>query len=135
MAIAGKQTINIGLPNESANSDSLYTAFTKINTNFNTLFANSSNIVSGDGITVTNNVANTVIAANIAAGTGISVSSANGAIVIASTGPSNAMGWSTAPASSNSAGSAGQIAYDTGGNLFICIAANTWAKFAGNLSW
>ena len=39
MAISGIQNIDIGLPNESANSDSLYTAFTKTVTNFNTLFA------------------------------------------------------------------------------------------------
>ena len=34
MAISGLQTINIGLPNESAGSDSLYTAFNKTKTNF-----------------------------------------------------------------------------------------------------
>ena len=43
MAISGQQNINIGLPNESVGSDSLYTAFTKTNVNFQTLFANASN--------------------------------------------------------------------------------------------
>ena len=43
MAITGKQSINVGLPNESVGSDSLYTAFTKTNVNFDTLFANASN--------------------------------------------------------------------------------------------
>ena len=42
MAIPGIQVINIGLQNESIGSDSLFTAFTKANTNFNTLFTNSS---------------------------------------------------------------------------------------------
>jgi len=40
MAISGIQVIQVGLPNESAGSDSLYSAFNKTVTNFNTLFAN-----------------------------------------------------------------------------------------------
>jgi hypothetical protein len=39
MAISGQQVIAVGLQNESANSDSLYTAFNKTVTNFATLFA------------------------------------------------------------------------------------------------
>ena len=65
MAISGNLTINIGLPNESTGSDSLYTAFGKINTNFDTLFANASKVVAGNGITVTNNPSNTIISANL----------------------------------------------------------------------
>lgn len=42
MAIPGLQSINIGLQNESVNSDSLYTAFTKSKVNFDTLFSNAS---------------------------------------------------------------------------------------------
>ena len=42
MAIIGKQTINVGLPNESTGSDSLYDAFTKAQDNFDILFANAS---------------------------------------------------------------------------------------------
>jgi hypothetical protein len=42
MAISGQQIIAVGLQNESANSDSLYTAFNKTVTNFNTLFNNAS---------------------------------------------------------------------------------------------
>lgn len=108
MAISGNLTINIGLPNESAGSDSLYTAFGKINTNFDTLFTNASKVVAGNGITVTNNASNTVVSANI---------------------------WVTAPTTNNSTGSAGQIAYDAGGNLYVCVSANTWSKFNGNTSW
>jgi hypothetical protein len=39
MAISGLQVIAVGLQNESANSDSLYTAFNKTKDNFSTLFA------------------------------------------------------------------------------------------------
>jgi len=43
--------------------------------------------------------------------------------------------WTTAPVSNTSPGTAGQAAYDSGGNLFVCVATNTWAKFAGTTSW
>lgn len=38
--------------------------------------------------------------------------------------------WVTAPAHHNSTGVAGQAAYDGSGNLYICYATNSWAKFA-----
>jgi len=47
----------------------------------------------------------------------------------------NAAVWVTAPVANTSAGSAGQAAYDVGGNLYVCVATNTWAKFAGSTSW
>ena len=86
MAISGNLTINIGLPNESTGSDSLYTAFGKINTNFDTLFANASKVVAGNGITVTNNPSNTIISANLVAGNNIILTNSNGAIIIESIG-------------------------------------------------
>jgi len=43
--------------------------------------------------------------------------------------------WTTAPVSNVSTGTAGEAAYDSGGNLFVCVATNTWAKFTGALSW
>lgn len=43
--------------------------------------------------------------------------------------------WTTPPVSNTSAGTAGQAAYDTGGNLFVCVSTNTWAKFSGTTSW
>ena len=55
---------------------------------------------------------------------------ANGTSILSST-----VQWVSAPVANTSAGVAGQAAYDVGGNLFICVATNTWAKFAGNLGW
>lgn len=47
----------------------------------------------------------------------------------------NMVQWTTAPVSNTSAGTPGQAAYDSGGNLFVCVATDTWAKFAGTTSW
>lgn len=89
MAITGQQVINVGLPNESANSDSLYTAFTKANVNFHTLFACASpynTFTAGNGVNVvaSNNIVtitNTGVL-NIIPGTGVTVSGANGNVTI-----------------------------------------------------
>ncbi|MFY8211404.1 MAG: hypothetical protein ACOVLB_01880, partial [Candidatus Nanopelagicus sp.] len=95
MAIAGIQVINIGLPNESTGSDSLYTAFNKTETNFNTLFACASpyNTFTGTtGISTTANATTGVVEINntgvtsIIAGTGVVINQANGAVTISSTG-------------------------------------------------
>ena len=43
--------------------------------------------------------------------------------------------WTTAPVANTSAGTAGQAAYDSGGNLYVCVATNTWSKFSGTTSW
>ena len=95
MAISGQQTILIGLPNESANSDSLYTAFTKINDNFDITFSCASpynNFVAGNGISVNSNVnTSTVTITNtgvtsLTAGTNITLSGSNGNITISSNG-------------------------------------------------
>jgi len=103
MAIANIQNINIGLPNESTGSDSLYAAFTKINTNFNTLSACASpynTILGGTGINASaNSNTNTITITNtgvnsLTAGTGIILSGSNGDITISSTG-SNGNGAGT----------------------------------------
>lgn len=101
MAISGIQTINVGLPNESTGSDSLYTAFNKTKTNFDTLFANASpynTFHGGAGISTNANattgtvtVTNTGVT-NIIAGTNIVVSSSNGNVTISSTGGGNGGG-------------------------------------------
>ena len=104
MAITGKQSINVGLPNESVGSDSLYTAFTKTNVNFDTLFANSSNyntFSSGDAINVTSNastgtvtITNTGVA-RLIAGTGVTLSGTTGNITISTTGANGGEGTVT----------------------------------------
>ena len=96
MAISGLQVINVGSPNESANSDSLYTAFNKTVTNFNTLFACASpTITFANGLGTTANTATQNIVridntgvVNIIAGTNITVSEkdANGNVTINATG-------------------------------------------------
>jgi len=43
--------------------------------------------------------------------------------------------WTTAPVSNTSSGVQGQVAYDSGGNLFICVATNIWSKITGTISW
>ena len=97
MSIPGQQTINVGLPNESANSDSLYTAFTKTQENFTNLFDLSSpynTFTAGTGIAVNANatlstvtITNTGVT-NIVAGLNIAITpkDANGNVTISATG-------------------------------------------------
>jgi hypothetical protein len=59
-----------------------------------------------------------------------------GSVALANvTGTANIVQWTTAPVSNVSTGLPGQAAYDAGGNLFVCVAVDTWAKFTGTLSW
>jgi hypothetical protein len=91
MSIPGEQIINVGLPNESANSDSLFTAFTKTQENFANLFELSSpynTFTAGAGIAVNANanlgtvsVTNTGVT-SIVAGTNIVINQSNGAVTI-----------------------------------------------------
>ena len=92
MSISGKQTINIGLPNESTGSDPIRTAFIKTRDNFDNLFANASpyNTFSGGvGIGVTTGASSVTITnsgvTNIIAGTNIIIDQANGNVTISST--------------------------------------------------
>ena len=95
MSISGQQTINIGLPNESTGSDSLYTAFNKTSNNFSILFANASpfnTFNAGVGIGVTSNANSGTVTVtnagvtNIIAGTNIVVDSSNGNVTISASG-------------------------------------------------
>lgn len=101
MSIPGQQIINVGLPNESANSDSLYTAFNKINNNFSNVFACASpynTFIAGDGISASANSANgTVTIANdgvtsIIAGTNIVIDNNNGNVTISAISTGNGTG-------------------------------------------
>jgi hypothetical protein len=94
MAISGLQVINVGTINSAAGSDSLYTAFNKTATNFDTLFTNSSpyNTFTGatgigvetDNINKIINITNTGVT-SIIAGTNIVVDQSNGDVTISST--------------------------------------------------
>ena len=102
MAIANQQIINIGLPNESANSDSLYVAFNKIQNNFNTLFSCSSpynTFAGGNGITTSSDpLTGTITITNagvisIIPGTNITTATyPNGAVEISSNAGGNGGG-------------------------------------------
>lgn len=43
--------------------------------------------------------------------------------------------WTYPPDSNSAPGLPGQAAYDEGGNLYVCVATDTWAKFTGSISW
>lgn len=91
MAISGIQVINVGLPNESTGSDSLYDAFNKTKNNFTTLFNTASPynlFTANSGISVTANATSGVVditntgVTSIVAGTNITIDRSNGAVVI-----------------------------------------------------
>jgi hypothetical protein len=97
MAISNIANINVGLPNESVGSDSLYTAFTKTRDNFTTLAACASpyNTFTGNGVSINANADTGVVditntgVTSIVAGTGVSISASNGAVTISSNGSGN----------------------------------------------
>jgi hypothetical protein len=102
MAISGIQVIGVGLQNESIGSDSLYTAFNKVNTNFNTLFTNASpyNTFTGNiGITITANaLAGTVDITN----TGVTSIVAGDSSIVVSSDPLTGIYTLVAPGGSGS---------------------------------
>jgi hypothetical protein len=106
MSIPGPKTINVGLPNESANSDSLFTAFEKTRDNFANLFELSSpynTFTAGAGITASSNantgtvtITNTGVT-NIIAGLNIVITpkDANGNVTISANTGSGGSGLSS----------------------------------------
>lgn len=95
MAIAGQQNLNIGVENESTNSDSLFAAFNKIQNNFTTIFTNGSsynNFIGANGVAVSaNNLSGTITLVNtgvtkLIPGTGITVDTSNGNVTISASG-------------------------------------------------
>jgi collagen type VII alpha len=109
MTIPGQQLINIGQPNDPANSDSLYTAFNTIQDNFTELFTSAGQIQTisaGNGIAISNsspssfNVTNTGVTSLIA-GNNITITTVggspagNGTLIINSTGTGNGGGGGT----------------------------------------
>jgi hypothetical protein len=108
MTIPGQQTINIGQPNDSANSDSLYTAFNIIQNNFTELFTTAGqvqSVVAGNGIAISNSNSSTFVVTNtgvtsLIAGQNVTITTlggspgSNGALLINSTGTGNGGGGS-----------------------------------------
>jgi hypothetical protein len=108
MTIPGQQLINIGQPNDSANSDSLYTAFNTIQNNFTELFETAGQVqtlLPGNGIAISNSDSSTFVITNIGvtnliAGENVTITtlggapSSNGTLVINSTGTGNGGGGS-----------------------------------------
>jgi hypothetical protein len=108
MSIPGQQQINIGQPNDSANSDSLYTAFNTIQNNFTELFTTAGqvqSVVAGNGIAISNSNSSTFVVTNtgvtsLIAGQNVTITtlggspSSNGTLVINSTGIGNGGGGS-----------------------------------------
>jgi hypothetical protein len=102
------------------NTDNAYTWLFGFDGNL-TLPTNNISINYNNGLPVFGNIVGVSLdgnASNVLAGNGTFVSP-----------------WSSAPTANNDPGIAGQIAYDVGGNLYICVAANTWSKIAGTTSW
>lgn len=99
MTIGNLEVIDIGLPNESTGSDSLYLAFNKTKNNF-AILANAASpyvsFVGNAGINVAN-TANTVYITNtgvtsIIAGTNVTINQSNGAVTISASAGGNGGG-------------------------------------------
>ena len=102
-------------------------------------FGNDGNITL-PGNTVAINFANgssafgNIVATNLD-GNVSNVLTGNGTFVALPVINANTVIWSTAPVANTSNGTAGQAAYDSGGNLYVCVTTDTWAKFTGTTSW
>ena len=104
------------------------------NVTANRVFANVYNYANGVSI-----LANVTGATGPAGATGAAGATGSAG----ATGPEGNVGatgaagiiWATAPTANTDPGTAGEAAYDIGGNLYICVDANTWAKFSGTTSW
>ena len=95
---------------------------------------NASNVLLGSGsfgaVPGLGNIASINLDGNVS-----NVLVGNGTFVALPVIDANTVVWSAVPASNTSTGTAGQAAYDSGGNLYVCVATDTWAKFTGTLSW
>ena len=98
MAISGQQNINIGAENTQSGSDSLFTAFNKVQDNFTKLFLNSSpynTFSSGAGISTFTDTGNNIVyitntgVTSLTAGTGVAISAQTGNIIISASGNGN----------------------------------------------
>lgn len=96
-------SVNTSTPN-SGEGDDLRTAFTTVNSNFefmsNTGFNSGNIIVSGDVSTTTATVSGNLI-----------------------------VGQTYVPTSNTAGGTVGQVVWDSG-NIYVCVATNTWKRAA-----
>jgi hypothetical protein len=89
MAISGILDINIGLQNESAGSDSLFTAFTKTQTNFTTLFNNASPYNTFIGVGITANAVSSSGTLTLTNTGVLSLTAGDSSIILSETTPGN----------------------------------------------
>jgi hypothetical protein len=142
-SFSGNVSGNVALFND-LNLNNLGTnAFLYTNSNrdvYDTQFGydSANDTMSGGNISLTG----TISATNIGNISGVNldgnvsnVLTGNGTFVALPVINANTVVWSTAPVANTSNGSAGQAAYDSGGNLYVCVATDTWAKFTGTTSW
>jgi len=101
MAITGQQILTIGTENQPTGSETLYSAFNKVQNNFTNLFSYASSystFVSGDGIHVTTNpttgtvTLNNTGVINLFEGSGVTLSGSNGNVTISAAGTGSAAG-------------------------------------------
>lgn len=101
------------------------------------LDGNVGNLLTGNGTYVAIPVVPTV--GNIATldldGNVSNVLTGNGTFVALPVINANTLIWTTAPVANNSTGNVNEVAYDAGGNFYVCTATNTWSKFTGNITW
>ena len=108
--------VNIGTGPSTGDGDPLRTAFTVINNNFQ-IVTNNVNALTNSVTSVAGRTGNVILTVNDLLGfQGLTLVS------------------SSAPAHSNSSGTIGQVIV-SGGNLYICTAANTWVRSAVTTSF
>jgi len=120
MAIPGQEQINVSnTENQASNSDSLFTAFHKIQNNFTTLFGAASpfnTFRAGSGISANADAPNSTITftntgvTSLTAGAGIVLANSNGAYTIAALGGNGATGVANVNIISNSLSITGNAA-------------------------
>jgi hypothetical protein len=100
-------------------------------------YDSANDTMSGGNISLTG----TISATNIGNISGVNLDSNVSNVLLGngSFGPppalANAVFWTSVPVSNTSPGTPGQIAYDSGGNLYFCYIANNWAKGQFLTTW
>ena len=147
MSISGNSKINIGLPNEAANSDSIYTAFNKVNDNFDILFAQSNpTLVAGNNITVTSGPNNSIVISSPTGGIGstgatgpVGATGANGTIGVdgstGATGPQGATGASGTIGIDGATGATGPVGPIAGSNTQVLFNDSGVANGSSNFTY